>query len=270
METAQTNKMGTPKYFRAYHLTKRLRLSSVIPLFSEKPFRVSGNELIYRLGSQQYVIYYNFGSTVFFNVPSQKEEEILTVIKEFLAPTEAFLTSEEFGLEEGKSAQVEFGKVVVEEISAETVQIISWVLAQSTALEYFENLADFLLTKSGEISDSLEKKGHIGRKEKDLVKFIGICLNTKQKLISSTYILDSPDPAWEDQALADLHRPMAEMFELRERYKNLEYRLQLIQDTVEVLSDLAQNRRVYYLEFAIVLLIAVEVVLFVYDILTRM
>ena len=102
--------------------------------------------------------------------------------------------------------------------------------------------------------------------EKHPDKFIGFCLNTKQNLISSTYILDSPDPTWEDQALGDLHRQMAEMFELRERYKNLEYRLQLIQNTVEVLTDLSQNRRMFVLELWIVILIAVEVVLFVYDI----
>ncbi len=62
---------------------------------------------------------------------------------------------------------------------------------------------------------------------------------------------------------------MVDMFEIRERYRTLEYKLRIVQDTVEVLSDLTNNRRMWYLEIAIVALIAIEVVLFVYELILR-
>ncbi len=174
------------KAFRAYHLTEGLKLSSILGLFPQKPYRVSGTELVYRYGADSYLTIYNFGSMVCFNVPGEQEEQVLSILRQFVGPKEEILTSEEFLFEEGPKLQVEFRKVVVDKITFEKIQIISLVLAQSTALEYFETIANDLLAKSGTISEILEKEGRIGRKGPNLIKFIGFCLNTKQKIIAST------------------------------------------------------------------------------------
>jgi uncharacterized Rmd1/YagE family protein len=97
------------------------------------------------------------------------------------------------------------------------------------------------------------------------VKLIGQCLNMKQKVISSTYVLDSPEPTWENQSLAGLHREMVDMFEIRERYRTLEYKLRMVQDTAEILADLSRTRRSLYVEVAILIFVLFEVVLFVYS-----
>ena len=56
------------------------------------------------------------------------------------------------------------------------------------------------------------------------------------------------------------------MFELRERYKTLDYKLRMIQENLELISDLLQNRNANSLEIAIIVLIAVEIVLYVMQI----
>ncbi len=201
---------------------------------------------------------------VFFGVDPQREQQTLSIMRQFILPKEAIVTSEEFSLELGEKLTIDFRKVVINKITFEKIQIISLVLAQSTALEYFETIADDLLKKSGTITDILEKQGRTGVKDKDLVKFIGFCLNTKQKIIASTYILDNPDPTWESQTLEHLYRQMIDMFEIRERYRTLEYKLRTVQDTVEILADLSSTRRTLYLESAIVGLIVIEILLFVY------
>jgi required for meiotic nuclear division protein 1 len=258
-----------PKIFRAYHLTDGLKLSSILGLFPQKPYRISGTEMVYRYSPNGFITIYNFGSMVCFNVPREQEEQALSIMRQFVSPKETIVTSEEFLLEEGAKPQVEFRKVVVDKITFEKIQIISLVLAQSTALEYFETIAEDLLKRSGVISEILEKEGKLGWKDRALVKFIGFCLNTKQKIIASTYLLDSPDPTWESQTLEQLYRQMVDMFEIRERYRTLEYKLRIVQDTVEILADLTNNRRMYYLEIAIVILIAFEIVLFVFELYRR-
>jgi len=253
------------KIFRAHHLTEGLKLSSILGLFSDKPYRVSGTELVYRYATHQYCIIYNFGSIVFFGVYPDREKQVLSTLQQFISPRDSIQTSEEFQLDSGGKPQVEFGKVIVGKLTFEKVQIVSLVLAQSTALEFFESLADDLLEKSGTITEQLEKGGRVGLRDSELIKFIGFCLNTKQKIIGTTFLLDPPDPTWESQTLEHLYRQMVDMFELRERYRTLDSKLRLIQDTVEVLSDLSSTRRSWYLEIAIVALIAIEVILFIYD-----
>jgi uncharacterized Rmd1/YagE family protein len=171
---------------------------------------------------------------------------------------------EEFSLVEGRSPSVEFRRVVVDGLTYEKIQIISLVLAQSTALDAYEKIVESVLDKSGTFTELLEKEGKIGRKTTDLVKFIGFCLNTKQKVISSTYLLDTPDPTWEDATLESLYKQMAEMFEIRDRFRTLEYKLRTLQDTLEILSDLSRSQRALYLEIAVVVLIAVEIVIFIW------
>jgi required for meiotic nuclear division protein 1 len=255
-----------PKTFRAHHLTEKLKLSSLLGLFPQKPYRVSATELVYRYGSDSYVSIYNFGSMVCFNVGPEQEEGALSILRQFVGPKEGIVTSEEFQLEEGPGPRVDFRKVTLDRATPEKIQIVSLVLARSTALEYFENLVNDLLSRSGVISEILEKEGRIGRKSPNLIKFIGLCLNTKQKIIASTSLLDSPDPTWESATLEELYRQMVEMFEIRERYRTLEYKLRIVQDSVEVLSDLTHTRRMWWMEVTIVALIALEVVLFVYEI----
>jgi len=251
--------------FRAYHLTEALKLTSVLNLFPEKPFRASGTEVVYRFGRDQYLIIYNFGSMVCFNLDPPREDQALSVMRQFVSPKDEIVTSEEFVLEIGPRLNVEFRRVILDKPTFEKIQIIALVLAQSTALEYFENLANQALQQSGTISEMLEKEGKIGKKDSELVRFIGFCLNVKQKVISSTYLLDSPEPTWESQVLEQLYLQMADMFELRERYRTLEYKLKIVQETVEIISDLSRTRSMWYVEITIVLLIALEVVLFVYE-----
>ncbi len=250
--------------FHAYHLADRLKLTAVLKLFSEKPFRASGTEVAYRFGKNQYLIIYNFGSIVLFDVDPVKEQQSLALLQPFAKPSMEIMPHEEFSLAEGRSPSMDFRRVVVDEITYEKIQIISLVLAQSTALDSYETIVDSVLDKSGEFTELLEREGRIGRKATDLKKFIGFCLNTKQKVISSTYLLDTPDPTWENPMLEALHKQMTDMFEIRDRFRTLEYKLRTIQDMLEILSDLSQSQRALYLEVAIIALIAFEIVLSLY------
>ena len=63
-----------------------------------------------------------------------------------------------------------------------------------------------------------------------------------------------------------LYREARDMFELRDRYKTLDYKLRMIQENLELISELLQHRNANSLELAIIILIAVEIVLFVLEI----
>jgi required for meiotic nuclear division protein 1 len=249
--------------FRAFHLSEHFKLTSILTLFSEKPFRASGNEVAYRFGKNQYVILYNFGSLVFYNVDPVREQQILSMIqRSTVIPAEEILNQEEFSLEEGKPQRVDFRKVIFDGVTYEKIQLVSLILAQSTSLDYYETLVNQLLEKTGSITETLEKAGRIRRKSSDILKFIGLCLNTKQKVISSTYILDTPEPTWEDAGLEKLYRELLDNFEIRDRYRTMEYKLRTIQETLEILSDVIHSRRMLALELIIVALIAFEVFLY--------
>jgi len=258
----------SPRYsFQAYHLTEILKLKEIDPAFSQPVITRSSTKLVYREGESGHFFIYRFGSLVFFNIEPARQTAIIEKIRTIIGPKEALITSEELVVDVLKDHKNEvlFERVVLDKLTLERIDVLSLILAQSTALEYFELTVDELLSKSGKITSDLRTKGRMRMSEREINKFIGFCMLAKQDLISSMYLLDKPDEAWNDEVLDNLYRDASEMFELKERYRTIDHKLKMMQENLGLIADLVQNRRAVLLELTIIVLILVEVVLFVYD-----
>jgi uncharacterized Rmd1/YagE family protein len=86
-------------------------------------------------------------------------------------------------------------------------------------------------------------------------------LDLKQEIISNLYIVDSPDETWESVMLDKLHQELKLMFEIAIRYRALEYKIKIIQESVDVFVDFAKSRREALLEIIIILLISFEIII---------
>ena len=257
-----------PRYsFQAYHLTEILKLKEIDRLFSQTVITRTSTKLVYQEGESGYFFIYRFGSVVFFNIEPSRQTAIVEKIRTIIGVKEALVTSEELFIDVQKDGKNEvlFERVILDKLSFERVDVLALVLAQSTALEYFELTVDELLKKSGKITSDLRDKGRMRMSEKQINKFIGTCMLAKQDMVSSMYLLDTPDEAWNNEVLDALYRDASDMFELKERYKTMDHKLRVMQDNLEIIADLVQNRRATLLELTIILLILVEVVLFVYE-----
>lgn len=253
--------------FNAFHFTDILRLKDVDRIFSQPVISRSSTKLVYQEGASGYIFIYRFGSIVFFNVNPARQTEIIEKIKAIIGVKDFFITSEELliDVEKNHKNEVFFEKVNLDAVTLERLDVLALVLAQSTALEYFELKVDELMRTSGRITWNLKSKGRMHMSEKEINKFVGFCMLAKQDLISSMYLLDKPEEAWNDEILDTLYRDSAEMFELKERYRTIDHKLKMMQDNLEIIADLLKSRRTTLLELTIILLIFIEVVLFVYE-----
>lgn len=255
-----------PRYFfHAYHLTETLKLKEIDRLFDRAAKTQSSSKLVYQDGEDRYFFIYRFGSVIFFNVEPARQTAIIERIRMMIGQKPEMLTSEEFVVEvrPGERNDVGFERAVLDRLTLERIDLMALVLAQSTALEYFEIKVDDLVRRTGDIGRDLRQKGRLTRGVGEIKRFIGHCISTKQELVASLYLLDKPDEIWNDQMLDALYRDAADMFELRDRYKTLDYKLRMIQENLELISELLQYRHANALEIAIVVLIAVEIALFV-------
>jgi uncharacterized Rmd1/YagE family protein len=74
-------------------------------------------------------------------------------------------------------------------------------------------------------------------------------------------LLDKPDAIWDDPALDRFYDELRAEFDLVDRYTALEQKLRGSQEALELVLDVARDRRMWLLEFAIVMLIVLEVLL---------
>lgn len=251
--------------FQSHHFGQVLKLKEIAKLFELKPVVFNPGCLGYELSSTAFCFFYNFGSAVFFNVDLEVQKTTLQRIKEFLGSRSDPATADEFLLEEKRRAKntVSFDKVVVDKLSREKIELIALILAQSTALEFFEKKVDDILNRLGTQINQLGKKSRLG--EKKIIGLIEQVLGTKQDLIATLCLLEKPDETWDNKTLDDLHQEGTRMFELKERFRTLDYKLKTIQENLELLSNFATNRQHLLLEATIVALIVIDIFLFCYE-----
>ncbi len=259
-----------PYSIKAVHITERLKLKDLREKFTGPPFEFSNYEMIVRYSPDSYLFVYNYGSVVFFNVPEELQDKELESIQECFVPSDHGRATDVFLLEVQESSSVVsqsslnkvfFDRVVVSHFSYEVVKIVCMLFAESTALEYYEVLIENLLVKTNQFSKKLRRQGKMLESTKDLIKFIGLCLDTKQEIISNLYIVDSPDETWESLELDKLHQDLKIMMEIDIRYRALEYKIKIIQESVDVIVDLSKSKRETFLEIIIILLISFEIII---------
>ncbi|MBN1283585.1 MAG: RMD1 family protein [Proteobacteria bacterium] len=268
---ATTPSEGRTYIFHGYHLTETLRLKDLERLFEGQAAAQSANRLVYREAEDRYFFVYRFGAVIFFNVTPERRQEVIERIKRIMGYGPDLLTSEDFAVEvrSGEPCSVRFERAIIDRLTLERIDILALVLAQSVALEHFEINVDQMIRESAGIGKALRKHGRMARSTRDIKKFIGKCIVTKQELVASLYLLDKPDETWNDQVLDSLYHGGYGMFELRERYKTIDYKLRMVQENLELISDLLQHRTANALEWAIIILILIEIPLFVFDLFFR-
>jgi uncharacterized Rmd1/YagE family protein len=249
---------------KAYHFSKRLFIKSVnvSDLFSVK-FH-SPLELVLEIGPQKYIFVFNFGSIICFNLNTDELDRYVSILCNRLGLDRNNYKFDDITIEEVSqletSHKIEFSKVLVKDLSYDAVRIIALLEGESVALDYHQSTTTDLLNKTKVITDELRDRGRSTRSHKDLVKYVGTCLSTKHSIIDDLYIFDEPDETWDDQKLSRLWEDLRRYLELQSRFKSIEYDLDLIQDSTEVIADIVNARNQNRLEIIIVLLIAFEIV----------
>jgi uncharacterized Rmd1/YagE family protein len=159
------------------------------------------------------------------------------------------------------------GTLCLREASLERLQIVAHVLAKSAILAHYEQRVSEVLDRIEPIARRLEQagRGHVGGRQ--ILRQIGDVLLIQTRTVGRAEITESPDVTWDRPDLERLYARLSEEYELRERDRILDRKLALIAHTAETLLDLLQNRRTLRVEWYIVALIAVEIVIMLWDML---
>ena len=225
--------------------------------------RVNKTSLVLRYAEQSWVVAHDFGVMVFMGVPETERKRVMDRVlglcnRETRPPLlETFLVE----LRPGSRPSARFDRVVLAELDIRSVELVALVIGQSMGMEYYEDNVDELVTQLEAASRGLADSGRVSGRSKDLLALIGRGMTTRTQVVHTLSLLDSPAIAWDDEELDRLHRDLRLAFAIEDRYRSLDQKLRMIQDNLELLVDLAQHKRSFLLEGAVLALIAIELVL---------
>ena len=159
------------------------------------------------------------------------------------------------------------GNVFLREKTTEGLQVIADILAKGLVLSHYETRIADIFDGIEPLAATLREKGRAGARSKELLRHIGDVLLMQQKMVGRVETGEKPELLWDHPELERLYLRLAEEYELRDRDRALDRKLDVISRTVETLIGLVQTRSSLRVEWYIVLLIVAELLLTTYPLL---
>ncbi len=245
----------------AFQIAEEINIKVFRAEFTGNPLFATNYELFYESEKGKYAYVLNYGVVVFANYAEVEKSDFIRFLKNYTKLPVQGDFKEDLVVEVNPDRKLTFSytSLVVPELNENVVRIIMLNTAQSVVLEMYELLADNILDGTKRFAEDLEIAGKMRISSKNLMRFIGRTINVKNSIIDNLYIFGSPDVVWENEYLSKLDRGLREMFDINNRFRALDYQLRVVQDNLELFTELLQNRESTRLEWIVIALIFIEV-----------
>lgn len=214
--------------------------------------------------TNRYIYVFDYGVIVLANYDEKAKRALMGFAQSYTSTLIENPLHEEYQIETDAqlaSSIVKNNSVTVTALTPSVMRIVTLNTGQSVALEYYEILTDEMITSSKHYIVELERRGKLSISKTNLLKYIGKVLNVKNSIIDNLYILDDPNLVWDDEELNFLNRQLKANFEINTRFKDIDYRLQIIEDNLTLFTDVLNVRESSRLEWVIIILIVLEIVI---------
>lgn len=250
------------KKITAFHIAESINLKEFCAHFQGNIVFSSNTEILYTNDQKTYLYIFNYGGIAFYNYPEEEMHLILDQVQNYSAFPLKTKIREDYILKEipHNPIYVDFESITVPSIKEDVIKVVMLNLVYSVALDLYSQSADNTLEDIKKYTIELERKGKIHTSRKNMMKFIGKTLNNKNRIVENLYIFDFPDIVWENEELDQINRELRRLFNLRSRYKEIEYTYMIIEDNLNIFNQFKFHGESNRLEWIIIVLILIEVI----------
>lgn len=219
-------------------------------------------ELFFCVKENEFVFIQSDGEVSFANCTND-------IIQYYLQFLHAFIDSpvthkDEYGedfiiyVDPNQTLKFEYNSISVPEVNADVIRIVMLNVNQSVVLDFYNTLSQQYLNETSYLTKEMEASGRLKISGKTLMKFIGKTQNTQNRIIDNLYFLDSPELVWEDEYISQINQGLIKVFQLKIRFKEIEYTLKIIDNNLRTFTQLVYHRDNSKLEIVIIVLILFE------------
>ncbi|MFZ9519071.1 MAG: RMD1 family protein [Silvanigrellaceae bacterium] len=212
---------------------------------------------------------WRFGAIVFVDVPKDVRHREVEHLREALGLSlqEPRVTAEKFFIfiDSSRSAQVEYNRLVLPTINQERLGAVVQTLAQSVAMEYYELVVTQAKQRVLSMLDSVRRKGRISTPAMKLNSQIADASMAQAEVVGVLHLLDKPDILWNDAEMESIYADLRNAFDLEERFKAIEYKIDTIKETLRIILEARNSAFAQRLEIVIILLVGIEVLFSLFE-----
>lgn len=139
---------------------------------------------------------------------------------------------------------------------------LSHAFAQSAKLDFFEEKAQRVIQDNAYISKSLAQHGKVPLRRRELAKLRGVLFDTSSDIALHFNLLDTPEFFWDYPELEEFYQRLAKYLDVGARLNVLDKKLETIQNLLDMLATEQNHKHSSFLEWVIIILIAVDIVVY--------
>lgn len=248
---------------RALQIGQRIDLRGL-----EREDAFSKIPLAFRTPGGGTVVIFKTGSAVFFNMtPVQEEEFVRSLSHRVIGPLAE--RESETALVVVRPDEDEFvataGHLQLRAADETRLLLVAEALAVSVALAWDERRIARAFERVEPVAESLLKRRLPPGPRSALLEQIGEALLIQHRLAGRVDLDEKPDVLWDHPELERFWARLVDEYDLPARARAIERKLTAIRETADTITDLISTRTSHRLEWYIIALIALEIVLGLYD-----
>jgi len=229
--------------------------------------RLADAPMTVQAGEHGCAVLFRYGAVVSFGLQPPEEAGFADSLRTLITEPFDDPESEEvvLGIDPETAERVDASGVIwLHDPSVERLQIVADILAKSAVLAHYESRIAHVFDRIEPLASALHRHGRAGRQPKALLRQIGDVLLVQHKMVGRVEVIGKPELLWERPELERLYLRLEDEYELHERHRSLDAKLEVISRTAETLLEVLQTKRSLRVEWYIVILIVIEILLTLY------
>ena len=209
---------------------------------------------------------FDYGVLVFWGVDEDTKQGFLQKIKQHAVQLQDKQEFEEFHFAvNAEQLAISSDSLRLDNDLPLTRLAASHAFAQSAKLSGFESQVLRVIEDNEYIPRSLATTGHIPLNRKQLAKLRGALFGTRSDIVLNFNLLDTPEFFWEYPELEGVYNLVGRYLELTPRVTLLNKKLETVYELLQMLADEQNHKHSAVLEWIIIVLIAVDILIYFID-----
>ncbi len=218
------------------------------------------------LKKQGDIFFFQYGCFVAWGFKKHFLEKLVDVIKSY-AVHPIVVESDQFYYHYGESVSIDTHErfhVDIITLDSEDPLLrlaISYGLAQAIKLESFEEAIKDTIKKNNALPEEIVTKGTISLSRRSIFKRIGEIFIVRSSINLNIEYLDVPEFFWRNPTLEPSYITIKKFLDIPSRVIALNQKLDVLQELLDILNGQVQHSHSNMLESIVILLIAVEIII---------
>jgi uncharacterized Rmd1/YagE family protein len=235
----------------------------------ERRDALSATPLAFHVGEKGMAVVFRYGVVVMVGLDTLAEDDVIRGVSPRVV--DPFPSHEEETIRlaplDGQDERADTDGVVrIADVSPARMLVVADVLAKSAALAHDERQVAEVLDAIEPWARILAAKGRRPASRRAMIRLLGEALLVQHHVAGRVAVGEKPDILWDRPDLERLYARLEDEYELVERASILDRKLSLIGETARLITDLMDTERSLRLEIIVVVLIAMEIVLSLFQI----